>query len=387
MSKYSKYINRLFEVLFTAAPGLIKAITFTVLFWGLKKEEYANFALIYSNSIIVGLVGGVGIGTVIIKNRAPVKKTPIYLLFSFVISIPVFTYFYFVSNDSFGKFLLISIGVLVNQISRFYVISTSSFLYGGRFEIINLILTTLLLSIIPNEFALVIFFVYLLNILFILKMRNLKEEDDAAISIKNDISSALTIGYTSLISSGIVFMFPSITASWGNDDLVSSLGLILGVIGIISVVPRSVLNNKLKMINESLINKDFIVFKAESTFIKKTTNKIILPSVVILVFYVIIQLQSFSLDVIAFLVSISFFVYVGQYSLVESNVVNFIGKEKLSLLSNLTIFLVFIGMAKLSQCFIENGFVGMTSICLLCALCYYVRMEFFRYLIRRYMEL
>ena len=386
MSKYNKYKSWLLSVIFTASPGIIKAITFTLLFWILNNNDYANFTVIYSNSIVIGLVGGVGVGTIIIKNRIGLNKMPIYLIMSFFISTPVFLYFIILGEKIYLDFFLISLGVLFNQVSRFYIISRSAFVYGGRFEILNLVLTAILLLFFPHYFPSTIFFVYSLNVIFIFKMKD-GHKVNTCCSIKDDMISATTIGYTSLISSGIIFMLPSITSSWGDDDLVSSLGLILGVIGIISVIPRSILNNKLKIINESLKYKKEIDFNKEVLFVKKATNKIILPSVLLLIIYILIQTKSFNMYVIYFLVSISFFVYVGQYSLVESNAINFIGKEKLSLLSNIFIFFIFFVISQIVQCYMDNGFIGMTFLCLSCAFLYYVRMLFFKKLINRYMML
>lgn len=377
--------NWLFSFYFTASPGILKACIFTMLYWTLSSAKYADFVVYYSNAIIVGLVGGVGVGTIIIRNQKKTSEAIKMIILSFVISAPVFLYFIFVKNDFALEFMIVSIGVLLNQIFRFYIISNSNLCYGGKIELLNFLLIMPLLFMFPEDPEWSIFFAYSSNALLLFYLTEESEKIKSTRYI-SDLTSSSVIGYTSLISSGIVFFLPQVAHDWGNENLLSTLGIVLGVVGILSIIPRSILNSKLRKINEALSSKNISEFNLECVFVKKVTNRVIIPSIIVLIFYVLIQARNIDLGLIFFLSSMSVFIYVGQYSLVESNAVNFIGLEKLSLITNIIIFSLFLLLSKVVPSLVHDSYVGMSCLCISCAIFYYIRMRFFNRKIGRYIS-
>lgn len=369
-------ITQICSLIFTAAPGVIRAMIFTLLYLSLPEFEYVESSISYSNAIIIGLVGGIGVGTALIKYESQISSSLWLFIMSIVISIPVYVFFYVDSSDIFLKVLLMSIGILANFIFRFYIISFKRFYLGGVVEAINFLCLAGVSLLLPGEIYEAVFIVYISNLLVLSVIKS----DRPALqeSYHPLVKVSIFVGYTSLISSGLVFFLPSISGQWSDPELNKTLGLMIALIGIISIIPRAILNNELSNINRAIVNNDKALYEKISKKTKKLINIVVIPAVLILLVYVILMLGYMGSQQLTLILMVGLFVYIGQFSLVESNVINFFGKEKFSFLINTVIFIVFMLSAKYMPLLISESFLGLSMVMVISSLLYLLRYFLFK---------
>ncbi|SUX89542.1 Uncharacterised protein [Citrobacter koseri] len=155
-----------------------------------------------------------------------------------------------------------------------------------------------------------------------------------------NIKFAINVGFVGLISTGIVFLLPYFSRLLLDDSLMSILGIAISVIGVISVFARAYMNYYYKeLIDCAKNNEKKIYYKLNSKVIKISTIVCVI-SLIPLIFYIHITLPEISLfDVIYIVSPVLLFTLFSQFSLVQSNILLFLGRENISLLTNICIFL------------------------------------------------
>ena len=114
--------------------------------------------------------------------------------------------------------------------------------------------------------------------------------------------------------------------------------------GIITVFPRAMLNMKIVDI-QSLYNNDRGEFLKESARFKNRVACVMLLGVIIMIAYGCLTNKTSSIvDIIYIGLSLSLFIFMGQYTILETTLINLVGKENISLILNSLSFIFFVGV-------------------------------------------
>ncbi|HAH0816140.1 TPA: O8 family O-antigen flippase, partial [Escherichia coli] len=103
---------------------------------------FAFFSSAYSYAIVMSMIGGVGVGTVIIKYGSEfgivnyIKIASIAIILSSIAGGIIIFSFWEVTRLGIIGLLLMSIGLTMNQIIRYMIIVKKNFLIGAINEVI-----------------------------------------------------------------------------------------------------------------------------------------------------------------------------------------------------------------------------------------------------------
>lgn len=339
-------MNRIFALFYTILPGANRAIFFLIASHTLTDINFANFSVTYSLAIVISMVGGTGIGTLILKDNVSldvinlIKSSIIAMGISIPILFIIYLYNYLIINPILLFFL--SFALTINQIYRNEIILKKKFMHGTLYETSVLVTCSISLIIFTEDNVL-----YSMSFLYIMLTVVLKYlESSKASSKRYNLSQASYISYSNLVSSGILFFFPSMTLVLTTPNTTKVVSLLVSIIGIVSVFPRSIFNYKLFEVKNYLFAKDEVKFKEYINFFRKVTSVLICLSTIFALFYVSvvanIGMENKFNYVFILVLLISLYIYIGQLFIPETTLVNMIGYEKYSLLLNVINFLFFI---------------------------------------------
>lgn len=194
------------------------------------------------------------------------------------------------------------------------------------------------------------------------------------------------LGYSNLVSGGVMYILPTLMLTVASDRLVSMLSMVVAISGAALVLPRAVFNTKIQK-----IASDARDGKVDNDFYAKTNKQIglicllSLPAILLLSLiylyingYHIMNEAPLMLGVITVML---FVLVVGQLSLLDSMLVIFLNKENVALKYNTITFVVmllcYVGFSifKVSS---DYAIISMVAIILLILICYVVRLYKFK---------
>lgn len=286
------------------------------------------------------MVGGVGVGTLVMKNNIELngRRLLAYSFIGLALSSPVIviSFFFFFDSSSIIAAVLLSFSLTLNQIYRNEIIINKKFSLGSIYE--SLLIIIVMISCYTNQNTLMNISLGYVFVTFLIKYL-----DKVTISNESiNIVESIYIGYSNLISTGILFFLPIISNNLFSPDLSAEISLIVSTVGLISVFPRAIFNLKLREMKDSLFGRDIVTY---NNFIKdfrvKTLYIVIASSLAVYIYCYLVLDSNDPFQLFVLVLSISTFVCIGQISIPESTMINMIGHGKLSLLINLFIFISF----------------------------------------------
>ncbi|HIF9403360.1 TPA: hypothetical protein ACX6RY_003363 [Photobacterium damselae] len=199
------------------------------------------------------------------------------------------------------------------------------------------------------------------------------------------------LGYSNLVSGGVMYILPTLMLTVANDRLVSMLSMVVAISGAVLVLPRAVFNTKIQK-----IASDARDGQVDNSFYAKTNKQIglicilSLPAILLLSLiylyingYHIMNEAPLMLGVITIMLLV---LIVGQLSLVDSMLVIFLNKENAALKYNTITFvammLCYVGFSvfKVSS---DYAIISMMAIISLMLICYVVRLYKFKKIINQ----
>ena len=343
---------------FTVSSGLSRVVIFFVLAFLFSKKELALFSVYYSFITVAVIFIGGGLGTALIKNGENINKKLFNTAFMFCLFFSIIATL-FIGWPSFKLShldLIFFCGSLfflcVNQLFRYFYTYFKQVVPGLVYDVLSLVfficaafavkkfdLKTTPIEILFWSYMVstVINQVYYLRLCFDKQTLGNNTSDSKKVF---NIKFAINVGFVGLISTGIVFLLPYFSRLLLDDSLMSILGIAISVIGVISVFARAYMNYYYKeLIDCAKNNEKKIYYKLNSKVIKISTIVCVI-SLIPLIFYIHITLPEISLfDVIYIVSPVLLFTLFSQFSLVQSNILLFLGRENISLLTNICIFL------------------------------------------------
>lgn len=334
-------MNKILALIYTVFPGANRVMLFFIAAKIMNISAFSDFSVAYSFAVIISMVGAIGVGTLIIKNEINLSllKFIRYIFIAIYISLPVFVVSFFSSDikDQILGIILLSIGLSANQIYRNEIILKKKFFNGVLYEA-SLMTFSILSVVIFREYI-----IYYISLVYILLSILFKKIESKSLS-NNDINikQAGYISYSNLISSGILYFLPIMSSSLSTVEVTKVVSLLVSVIGIVSVFPRALFNLKIKEIKNNLEGKKINQYKDEIKKYRLITSFIMILSIIVVSIYMFIMNTGVNYKyVFVFIILVSLFIYIGQFSIPETTMINMIGYEKYSLLLNLIMFLFF----------------------------------------------
>ncbi|HFG1782187.1 TPA: hypothetical protein ACGF1S_003745, partial [Vibrio cholerae] len=130
-------LTKVLSLAYNIIPGANRVIVFFVAAHLLTVNEFASFSAIYSIAVVVSMVGGVGIGTLVIKDELQLNVIGFFKLIflSICVSLPVLVLciLYGQISDSIS-FIALSIALSANQIYRNEILFKKKFSFGVLYE-------------------------------------------------------------------------------------------------------------------------------------------------------------------------------------------------------------------------------------------------------------
>ncbi|EHN71534.1 hypothetical protein [Aliivibrio fischeri] len=334
--------NVLYSICYTVLPGFHRVVLFFITAKLMSVDNFAHFSVSYSFSIIVSMVGAIGIGTIIIKDEISLslKMYMNSIIMAIFISIPVIfigSWYYYSYHNNIIQSIVLAIGLSANQIYRNEIILKKKFLYGSLYESFLLLLSILIIVNNTDNIILMLGLLYIV-VSFLFKLLEKVPYKKAEFNIEQ----ATYISYSNLISSGILFLLPIMSVSLTSTDVTKVVSLLVSIIGVVSVFPRAIFNLKIKEVKNDLVNKNFISYKKNIFKFRYLTTVLMLFSFIVVSFYMYYMNDILPFFMVfVFVILVSLFLYVGQMSIPETTMINMIGHERYSLLLNLSIFMFF----------------------------------------------
>nr|ELR5246877.1 hypothetical protein [Providencia rettgeri] len=333
--------NKILVLIFTIMPGANRVITFFLLSIIYNVDIFSNFSASYSFSIIISMIGGVGIGTSILKHGITLDHLSLLnaVCIGLLISIPAITliYFLFQFQFTFISMLICGAGFTANQIFRHQVLVNKDFLLGSISELI-LLTPLIFLPLFKTDplFFIGIFYIFTFTVL------SYSKSEKKEIYNRYTIKESIIIGYSNLISTGILFFLPIICNEMTTDDIAALIGLLITVAGIVTVFPRAIVSYHIKDIQLVFLEKKELEYFKRTKELKTNIINIMLIGFIIMFSYTaFISRQIIIYDVLIINIAIASFLFLGQYSIIETTLINLIGKEKISIALNVFCFLIF----------------------------------------------
>lgn len=353
-------------ICFTVLPGANRLVIFTLLSLYSTTDYFASFSTNYSFATVVSMLGGVGLGTLVIKNEwnLSLSRSLEFVFIALFLSLPliIIGLFYFLTDKSSIAVILFSFSLVYHQCIRHELIVSKRFYRGACIELIIFIFSVL---IVLFDFCLDKIYILSLLYLFVCSASKLifnGVESDGSLS-KTQLSM---IGYSNLISTGVLFLLPILSSEISSPEVTKIMMLIVTSAGIVTVFPRSIFNVNINKFKKSFEEKDLDKFERLIMSFRIKVTLIMFCSfisVAVYVFYITDGFDIYSLLILS--VPIFSFLFVGQLMIPEATLINIFGRERFSLVINVVSFSFFI----LSFIFIEylSGNDGVVNAALLCS--------------------
>jgi len=171
--------------------------------------------------------------------------------------------------------------------------------------------------------------------------------------VKNIIPIAVSMGFSNLVSGGVVNLAPSICFHIGSPALAGMVGLITNISSIALTVIRAFLLKIIPRISLAILDRNKNDF-SDLFFRSKSKIRLIIFVNIILIqplsFFTnfAVQPSSSIYEVLLYTLLLSAFVCVPQFSAIESIIINFLDKTKFILIANLIHAFVVISVTFLS---------------------------------------
>ncbi|MEG5692490.1 hypothetical protein [Enterobacter quasihormaechei] len=347
--------DKFWSLLFTVLPGVNRVVLFFIVSHVVTTHTFALFSSVYSIAVIISMIGGVGVGTVILKNNTEfgmlgfVKATIIGFVTSLCSALIILFFFRDVLASSWLGLIILSVGLIMNQILRYMIILNKNFKIGALNELVLMLPSLIFLMMSRMDLISILGIMYIIQSLLIVLIC-FKNSNNPELSY---FKGTFYIGNSNLISSGILYFLPMIAFSLSGAEITSIISLMVTAAGIITVFPRAMLNLKVKDFHLILLNNKEQYHEQSRTF-KKQILYIMMLGFVAMISYVYIAAKDAStIEILTVGLCIFSFISVGQYSIIESTLINLVGKEKLSLLLNAITFTIFIIMYYVMHKFIS----------------------------------
>ncbi|EKS6408020.1 hypothetical protein NM573_004487, partial [Enterobacter hormaechei] len=240
--------DKLWSLLFTVLPGVNRVLLFFIVSHVVTTHTFALFSSVYSIAVIISMIGGVGVGTVILKNNTEfgmlgfLKATIIGFVTSICSAIIILFFFKDVLSSSWLGLIILSVGLIMNQILRYMIIVNKSFKIGTFNELVLMLPSLIFLVMSQIDLISILGIMYIIQSLLVVLIC-FKDSSNPKL---NYFKGAFYIGNSNLISSGILYFLPMIAFSLSGAEITSIISLMVTAAGIITVFPRAMLNLKVK---------------------------------------------------------------------------------------------------------------------------------------------
>lgn len=338
----SDYFVKLCALAFTVLPGANRVILFVTISHLTSASYFSLFSSGYSFAVIISMVGGIGVGTVILKYGSEfglwgfIKTAVLACLISMVAGLVILMFFPQLINANLYGIILLAFGLVVNQILRHMIIVKKLFFIGAAMEFLLAVFPVLFVLGITVDYILTLSFVYILQSVTVVLL--FFRDNDSKI----DYVEAFYIGHSNLISSGILFFLPMICLSLTNAEITKAVSLLVTAAGIVTVFPRAMLNIRIRDYQQYL-QRDKSRYYIEAKKFKCKVSMVMISGIIIMMIYGSMIIKDLPvIDTIILCMAISLFIFAAQYSVLETMVVNLIGEEKRLLLLNFITFAIFI---------------------------------------------
>lgn len=376
MNKILKHIPSL---VFIGVPGLSRLILFYLLSIRLPTDEFANFSASYSVSLMFSMVGGIGCGMLIIKDEIKLNLYRLFYLSAFgtIFSLPILLFNWTKINSDIISVVLFGFSLVVNQLLRHVLILKQKLSIGALYELCILIIALAIPYLIGYGFLLLALSInYMFISLLFTVISNRKAMSTYVVHL--NLKEAIYIGYSNLLSTGILFFFPVFSLQLTNSEISKVLGLVVSSIGIVSVFPRAILTNKIKELKVFYTDNNFYKYICEvKKFRRKVTIIMFLSLFLVLIYGYFIKTTLPYESVVIVIISIFSFLFVGQVSIPETTMCNMIGEGRFSFYWNLIVFTIFIGFYYFLSLFKFDGDIfNLVLMSVVVFILYFVRMFF-----------
>lgn len=383
--------NKIFSLIYTILPGFHRVILFFLAAKLMSIDSFANFSVYYSFASVISMIGAIGIGTLIIKDEISLSIYHYikFICISILISTPVIIlgcYYYYERSGDILSLLLLSFGLSANQVYRNEIILKKKFFHGSIYELSLLVLSLSFLVCNPNNIILILGIIFLTTSFAFKYIEKIENKNE----IKNiNIKQASFISYANLISSGILFFLPIMSATLASPNVTKIVSLLVSVIGVVSVFPRAFFNLSIKEIKNDLEVKNFIGYKKRIRRFRVLTSIIMLIASICVTIYMYIMTDDIPFKfVFIFIIIVSLFIYIGQFSIPETTMINMIGYEKFSFLMNAIVFSLFYLTYMLLNLFsVNDEFLSLYILCFSIVIGYLFRMIMVSNKIKRFLLL
>ncbi|MCC3855588.1 hypothetical protein IB289_04260 [Vibrio parahaemolyticus] len=369
-------IYKLSSLVFVALPGFSRLVIFYIAALMVDTNSFASFSSVYSLAIVVAMVGAIGSGLLILKDEIAVTVSSMlkFTVISVIVSLPVFFIFFLNSNDLelFVYLFILSLGLSANQVLRHSIILEKRFFLGAFYETVLILSSLICIFLFTNHLIFSIGVSYILtSITFSLIKSPLNKDKKNNINIK----SIMVIGYSNLASSGILFLLPTFSAVISEAEITKVTSLLVSVIGVVTVFPRAIYNLKIIDFKRLLEERDVCNYKISLFDYRKKVYLIMAMGILFVNFYALtIETDIPRINIFIYSLIISSFICIGQVFMPETNMMNFINKEKyLMFLNFFVFFLFFFSFLIIKNLNFLDGFYSIQVLCLLISFLYAIR--------------
>jgi len=191
----------------------------------------------------------------------------------------------------------------------------------------------------------------------------------------NNIKSIMVIGYSNLASSGILFLLPTFSTMISEPEVTKVTSLLVSVIGIVTVFPRAIYNLKVIDFKRLLEDRDVFNYKLSLFDYRKKVYLIMALGIFFVNSYALtIETDIPKINIFIYSLMMSSFICIGQAFMPETNMMNFINKEKyLMFLNFFVFFLFFLSFLIIKALNFLDGFYSIQVLCLLISFLYAIR--------------
>lgn len=338
----NSYFIKLCALAFTVLPGANRVILFIIISHLTSASDFSLFSSSYSFAVIISMIGGIGVGTVILKYGCEpgvykfIKASFSACLISSVSGGVILIFFPQIVNANLFSTVLLAFALVINQILRHMIIVKKLFLIGAVMELCLALFPILFVLGITDNYALALSCVYILQSCAVVIIF-FKDNDSKIPPLE-----AFYIGHSNLISSGILYFLPMVCLSLTNAEITKAVSLLVTAAGIVTVFPRAMLNMKIRDYL-CLLQKDKHGYYLEAKKFKLKVSAVMVFGIITMMVYGVVVINGLPITHIVILcLAISLFIFAAQYSVLETMMVNLIGEEKRLLVLNFVTFALFI---------------------------------------------
>lgn len=339
--------NKLFSFLITVTPGIYRLVVIFFINHFCAAGVIKDYVNIYILATGLSLFSGLGSSINLLKhsggevNNNVLKKNYVeHYISSIVLAIIVFILSLSI-NKSLNYFYLFFciMSLSTYQVFRHYYLSNKKFKTLLIFDVLNLT-ATIIIGLFDVMLAIISS-----NLLFgfFLLLKSLSR--NVEYKFKWVLISSCKLGYSNLVSSGVMYIIPSLILIISNSETAYVLSMVVTISSVIMIIPRVLMNNTIPQISKDA-RSGFVDYDTYNSFNKKLLMicLFITPFAMITsYFYLFVnKVNIFNLGDGYFYIisSLMLMLVISQLSLLDSMLIYFLKKEKIALIANSIIFLL-----------------------------------------------